>query len=122
MAITYKSTLRDNHPSSLSVEHETERAEFCLNVSGAFSQSSLDSLSLWKWVDVGVSHTGVRGGALVLGVKRPQGRRRGSDRGGGRLQVARSPPEALQGALEHRNVFAQPFKSLLLHTSYFAPW
>ena len=98
MAITYKSTLRDNHPSSLSVDHETERVGFCLNVSEAFSQSSLDSVSLRKWVDVGVSHTGLRGGALVLGVKRPQGRRRG--------RVARSPPAALQGALGHRNVFA----------------
>lgn len=56
---------------------------FCLNVSGAFLQSRLDSVSLWKWVDMGVNHTGVRGVALVLGVKGPQGRRRGSDRGGG---------------------------------------
>lgn len=79
MTITYKSTLKDNHPSSLSVDHETERVGFCLNVSGAFSQSRLDSVSLWKWVDVGVSHREVRGGALVLGVKRPQGTRWSSD-------------------------------------------
>lgn len=84
MAITYKSTLRNNHPSSLSVDHETERVGFLSECIRSIFVKADWTVCYSEMVDMGVSHnrSGVARWSWGSRGHRADDRA-GSDRGGG---------------------------------------